>query len=366
MWSRLNMTKYRLLCLFIGFLCYSLPTRSTLEAQQSASATPAIPATGARDLSHDSGSLSATLDKPLITIAGLCDNPPTEKTATFGCTTVITRAQFERVINSVQPNMPPRARREFALRYADALVMAKRAEQMGLDKGANYKEQMELARIEVLSKELKKVIQERVSQISGKEIEEYYQSNKARFEKAGVDRIYLPKTPQAPTNVADGTLSDVDGTKRSQKSEETVKYEADNLRRRAIDGEEFDKLQADAYHATGITGTLPSTKMEIRRTSLPPNQVSVMDLKPGEVSAVFADPNGYVIYRVKSKDVLPLDQAREEIEATLRLQHMQDETRRIQDSATPTLDESYFVRNRRPRGTMGASEPTKPDSRAPQ
>ena len=145
-----------------------------------------------------------------------------------------------------------------------------------------------------------------------------------------------------------------------------MKYEADNLRRRAIDGEEFAKLQADAYHATGITGTLPSTKMQIRRTSLPPNQVSVMDLKPGEVSSVFADPNGYVIYRVKSKDVLPLDQAREEIEATLRLQHMQDETRRIQDSATLTLDESYFVRNRRPRGTIGAGEPTKPDSKARQ
>ncbi len=357
---------HRLMSLSVGFLFCGLAASSILVAQQSSAPTSAVSETAAGAASHNMGPVSAGLDKPLITIAGLCDNPPAEKTETFGCTTVITRAQFERVINAVQPNMPPRARREFALRYADALVMTKKAEQMGLDKSANYEEQMELARIEVLSKELKKVIQERASQISGKEIEEYYQSNKARFEKAEVDRIYLPKTPQAPTYVADGMLNDADGRKRSQKSEETMKYEADNLRRRAIDGEEFAKLQADAYHATGITGTLPSTKMQIRRTSLPPNQVSVMDLKPGEVSSVFADPNGYVIYRVKSKDVLPLDQAREEIEATLRLQHMQDETRRIQDSATLTLDESYFVRNRRPRGTIGAGEPTKPDSKARQ
>ena len=68
-----------------------------------------------------------------------------------------------------------------------------------------------------------------------------------------------------------------------------------------------------------------------------------MDLKPGEISSVLADPNGYVIYRVKNKDALPLDQTREEIKATLRSQRMQDEMRTIVDSATPALDESYFA-----------------------
>jgi hypothetical protein len=87
-----------------------------------------------------------------------------------------------------------------------------------------------------------------------------------------------------------------------------------------------------------------------------------MDLKPGEVSSVLADPNGYVIYRVKTKDTLPLDQAREEIKATLRSQRMQEEMRSIQGSATPTLDESYFRSIRPSPGAMAASEPTKPAS----
>jgi hypothetical protein len=69
-----------------------------------------------------------------------------------------------------------------------------------------------------------------------------------------------------------------------------------------------------------------------------------MDLNPGEVSSVLADSNGYVIYWVKKKETLPLDQSREEIKATLRSQRMQDEMRGIQNSATPTLDESYFAR----------------------
>jgi hypothetical protein len=69
-----------------------------------------------------------------------------------------------------------------------------------------------------------------------------------------------------------------------------------------------------------------------------------MDLKPGEVSLVLADPSGYFIYRVKTKETLPLDQVREEIKATLRSQRMQDEMRGIPDSATPSLDEAYFAR----------------------
>jgi parvulin-like peptidyl-prolyl isomerase len=49
---------------------------------------------------------------------------------------------------------------------------------------------------------------------------------------------------------------------------------------------------------------------------LPASQVSVMDLKPGEVSAVLSDPNGYYIYKLRSKDMLSLNQARDEIKGT--------------------------------------------------
>lgn len=123
-----------------------------------------------------------------------------------------------------------------------------------------------------------------------------------------------------------------------------MKKEAENLRARAVAGEDFAKLQADAYQVAGIRSMPPNTTMEVRRTSLPPNHAFVMDLKPGEISAVLADPNGYFIYRLKAREVLPPGQVREEIKATLRSQRMQTEMRAIQDSAVPALDESYFGR----------------------
>jgi PPIC-type PPIASE domain len=339
------MTRYTLVCLLFGSLSWgqARSLRSGVTGQQPAAPPTVIAEDTAHDLKHEPGTSNVPPDKPLITITGLCDNSSPDRGAASECKTVITRAQFEEVIEAVQPKMSPHARREFALTYADALVMTRKAEQMGLDKGGYYEEQMKLARIQILSQDLKKEIQEKVSQISEKDIEGYYQNNMARFEKAEVDRVYVPKTQQSPS-ASDLKLGDADRQKRSQESEQRMKEEADNLRARAVTGEEFTKLQSDAYQAAGIKTASPNTSMGIRRTSLPPTQVSVMDLKPGEVSPVLADPNGYVIYRVKTKTILPIEQAREEIKATLRSLRIQDEMREIHDSATPTLDESYFAR----------------------
>ena len=333
------MARYGIVCLLIG--CLSLyqevSSSSTLAAQTTSSVE-----TKARSLSHDPNTSNGSSDKPAITIPGLCDHSSVHNAAASDCKTVITQAQFEKIIDAIQPNMPMRTRREFALRYADALVMTQKAEQMGLDKGTNYEEQIKLARIQALSQDLKNVIQARASQISEKDVEDYYQNNVAKFDKAYVDRIYIPGNRQ-PSVAAEKKLSSAGMGEHPFDLEQMMKDEANNLRARAVAGEEFIKLQSDAYEVAGIKGTPPATSMLIRRTSLPQNQYFVMDLKPGEISPVLADANGYVIYRVDNKDVLSLDQSREEIKATLRSQHMQEEMRVILGSAAPTLDDHYFV-----------------------
>jgi PPIC-type PPIASE domain len=315
-------------------------SESVRVSQKTATPSTATPEGTISDHRRQVKALNVAPDTSVITINGLCDNSPVGKTAASSCKTVITQAQFARVIEAIQPNMPVRARRDFALTYANALVMAKRAEQMGLDKGANYDEQMKLARIQILSKELSKAIQEEVAQVSYTDIEDYYNNNIGRFEKVEMERIYVPKSRQPPA-ASDKRLGEADGQDRSQESEQ-MKGEADILRARGVAGEEFSKLQVEAYQVAGIKSAAPQTSIKIRRTSLPPSQVSVMDLKPGEVSSVLADAGGYVIYKVRTKDTLPLDQAREEIRVIVRSQRMQAEIDEIQNSAAPTLDNSYF------------------------
>jgi hypothetical protein len=332
------MTRHGMLCLLLGSIFwYQTVSSSSLTAQ-----TTVAPEATARSFSYVSDTSNIAQDRPAITIVGFCNDSSVDHADASQCKTIITRAQFEKIIDAIQPDMPTRTRREFAMHYADALVMAQKAEQMGLDKGANYEEQIRLARIQVLSQDLKNVVQEKASQTSNKEIKNYYNNNIARFEKAQVDRIYIPKNQQPPP-VPDKKLINTGTQERSLGSDQRIKDEANNLHARAVAGEEFAKLQEDAYQVAGIRGTAPSTIMIIRRTSLPPNQAFVIDLNTGEISSVLSDPNGYVIYRINKKDVLSLDQARDEIKATVRSQHIQDEMRFVMGSATPILDEGYFA-----------------------
>ncbi len=339
----LNVARYGLVCLLLGGFSRGYTVAPTLAAQEPTPTTGGALKT--TDQSHARDTSNVAPDGAVITINGLCDNPPTVKVADSHCKTVITRAEFEKLIGAVQPNMKVRAQREFATNYATALVMAKKAEQMGLDKGANFEEQMKVARIQILSQELKKAIERQVSQISDTDVENYYRANTPSFEEAEMERIYVPRT-QDSLVPPDKTLSDTDKLKQLQRTEPMMRELADKLRARAVEGEDFSNLQAEAYKTAGIKTTASPSLGTIRRVSLPRSQVWVMDLKPGKVSSVIETPNGYLIYKVKTKETLPLEKAREEIRGVLRSQRLQEGKQAIEESATPTLNEIYF----RPRG----------------
>src|SRR5262249_41618415 len=149
-------------------------------------------------------------DTAVITIAGLCDNPPADKSSAADCKTVITRAQFEVILSSVAPNMPAAQRRRFASSYVNALVMAKNAEKEGLDKGANYEEQMKLMRVRVLAQEMNRAIQTKAAEIPDKDIEENYNANLPKFEEADIERIYVPRNQQPPTTVNGKKLTEAE------------------------------------------------------------------------------------------------------------------------------------------------------------
>lgn len=336
-----NVTRYGWVCLLIGAISWGQATsqKAVQGTQHPSSQAPSAPEGVAPNRSQQAET-SVGPDEPVITINGLCDNSPTDKAVATGCITVITRAQFERLIDAGQPNMPARARREFGTRYSNALVMAEKAVQMGLDKGESFEEQMKLARIQILSQELKKAIQREASQVSDKDVEDYYHKNIESFEQVEMDKVYVPKTPEPPAY--SDKRSDSDEQKRSQQAEQLMKDLAEKLHARAIAGEDFQKLQADAYQAAGIKAVANSSMGKIRRISLPPSQGWLVDLKPGEISRVIADSNGYLIFKVKTKETLPLDQARGEISGILRSLRIQDKMQVIQDSATSVLNEVYF------------------------
>jgi hypothetical protein len=307
---------------------------------------PAAPAATGPDASAPDPS-KVPPDAPVITIQGVCDKAGAAKTSA-DCKTVITRAQFEDIVNAIQPKMAPFARRQFANRYAQNMVMATQAEQQGLDKGTKYDELMKVVRMQVLAQLMNQSLQEKAGDISDKDIEDYYHANEATFEEATLQRVFVPRTKQIEMNDKDedkkGPADEEATEKKEQATEAEMKTEADKLRAQAASGADLDKLQQQAFDSAGLKTKPPAASMgKVRKNSLAPSQVSAMDLKPGEVSPVIADQSGFFIYKLIDKDTLPLDKVKPEITNTLRSQRMQTSMQAIQQSATTTLSDTYFA-----------------------
>ncbi len=287
----------------------------------------------------------------VITINGICNSAaakapslknPAHRSASSECKTVVTRAEFERLVDTLQ--VPPAAKKQFAAQYATALIMANEAHQKGLDRGEHYEELLKLARLQVLTRQLAQNLQEESAKISDQQIRNYYQNNQAAYQEATLDRLYIPRTQQQEPSKDSPKESDADTKKREADAEAAMKKEADDLRARAAAGEDFTKLQAEAYKFADFKAMPPAVKMEkVRRTSLPPSQASVFDLKSREVSQVLADPSGYFVYKLEQKDAIPFDRVQDEIRTALQKQKMQDAMQTMQQSATPSFNEAYFA-----------------------
>lgn len=339
---------YRCLaCLLLGALAWgqtanptSQPSSPPAQGQAAPSnPAPASPATDAKP----AGASNIPPDGAVITIQGLCDNPPADKTKASDCKTVITRAEFEKIVDALSPNMAPPARRQLATRYAMGLVMAHEAHKMGVDQGPRFEELLRIARVQVATQQLGQTLQERASQVPDKDIEDYYRKNSAAYEEASLERIFIPKTKQMPATASKVKLSEVETKKRQDDGEAAMKTEAAALRTRAAAGEPFSKLQDEAFQFAGLKSKPPSPSMgKVRRNSLPPSHGTILDLKPGTVSTLISDSGGFFIYKMGEKNTVPLDKVREEIRGTLRTQRMQDSMQTIQQSATPELNDQYF------------------------
>ena len=303
---------------------------------------------------------------PVVTMKGLCADPSKEGSS---CQTVLTRQQFEKLADALQPNMAPPVRRQLAGAYAKMLAMSMAAEKKGLDKEPQFDQMLGFARMQILSQVLSRNLQEESQKVSDADIEKYYNDNKSAFDQADFQRIYIPKTkqvsptpPAKPASAAAKTAGGKSGaTAAAAKKEDpeaqekageaAMKKTAASLHDRAVAGEDFEKLQKEAYVAAGIKGNPPQVKMEkTRRTALPTTQSAVFDLKPGAVSELLTEPSGYYIYKVVAKQTVPLETAKAEIKNTISSQRYRDSMQAVQQQATPELNDAYFGAPR-PTGT---------------
>jgi hypothetical protein len=277
-------------------------------------------------------------DDAVITINGFCADPAQTGA---GCKTVITRAQFEKLAEALQPGMPASLRLKVANAYARNLRMAAAAEKRGLDKTPAFEEEMRYARMQLLAQDLTRELQANADDISDADLADYYKKNEASYEEATLARIFVPRTKQS--DASRGEHEDAQtSSDQNRADEDAMAKVAVDLRARAVNGEDPDTLQSEAYAEAGIPRTRSNTKMKkVRRDALPVQHETVIDLKPGEVSEVFSDPGGaHFIYKMIGKQTLTLEEAKAEIRTAISSQRYRESLKSFQGDVV--FSDAYF------------------------
>ena len=325
--------------LLSGLVCLILAGAASGQANSQPELKPR-PSNPVEDLQPGENS-NVSPDTPVITINGVCDK---SGTPAADCKTIVTRAEFERVIRTIQPNMPKAQQRQFATRYVNVLLLAGKAHELGLDHGPEFDEQMNLARLQVLARLGGEQLQKDAGKVSDSEVEAYYHEHSGDFKTISYDRIYVPKQKQTDTTGL--KPNDPDAQKKREASEKEMKEEADKLRARAAAGEDFAKLQQEAYDFAGMKLKASNTRVDkVRKNALPPTDTAIFELKKGDVSQVFSDPQGFMIYKVEDFQDQPLADIHEEVARTLQGEKLKKASESLQKTAASdtTYDDAYFA-----------------------
>lgn len=339
--------------------CFLIST--VLWAAQEPASAPSTPVAGRQasagpddDDKRMPSSTNVRPDDSVITINGLCsDSAPS---ANQSCETRISRADFEKLLDAILPGRPQAKVEQLAKSYPELLTLAQEAGARGLDKNQRVQSRLAFARLQILSQELLRQIDEESANIPASEIEEYYRNHHEEFETATMERVFVPlrKVVSSP----DVKTSPQEIEAASRKSELEMTKIAEALQAKAKSGADFFTLQKDAYAAADMTDVPPNPSLgQLRRSGLPPGQGEAFDLKAGDVSKVFTDSTGHYVYKVDSKQIEPLEKATEQIQRTLRRMRKEKAVQAIQQRITTVLNPDYFG------GTISPEESRTPKSK---
>ena len=264
---------------------------------------------------------------PVVRLKGVCKDRP----AKSACETVVTREDFDNYASLYAPDLAPAARGRVAVQYAGTLAFAALAEQQGLEKNvALAKEielQLKLVRKRILANAYLQTLQKQT--VGEAEIQQYYEEHKAQYEQIQVRRLSVPFL--VPTE--DGRPLD-----RSK-----VKAEMDELRKRAVAGEDLDALQQDAYKHLHVQAAPPTVNvLTVQRYSVQGDEAKALELKPGEISEVLDLPASFAVLKIESKDPVPLQSVHQQIEATLRGNRVKGEVNKLGSKISAEFNLQYL------------------------
>jgi hypothetical protein len=284
----------------------------------------------------------------VVTIHGLCPKDSAAAKAGFAkdgsakdgsakdgsCQTVITKEQFYAMLSGMSVSSQittPAAMRNFAESYSQLLALASEGEKNGAENDPRFQELMRIARLRALADSYRHSLDEKYSKPSQQEIEAYYNENIAKYDSFKVERIIVPSVNPSRSPAA------------RAENDKKLQQLANDIRERAARGEETQKLQDEVYKVLALP-TPPRTDLGIkRRGSLPAGiEKDLLALKPGEVTKLETEMSGFNIYKLRSRDTIPVEYVKAEITRDLHQKNMEVAIKAATGSIHPELNEQFF------------------------
>src|ERR1035437_9692306 len=183
------MRKSWLMCVLLGTLAWGQAAPSAppppQPAQAPADTSAAVPpeaavitVIGVCPAQPKTAAAKGTAAKP-VTAA----KAPVAKTPAADCRTVITKAEFEKLASAVAPNVTPQVKKQLAGVLPRFIGMSAEAKKRGLDKTPQFEETVKFAKMQILTTQLQRAIQDEAAKVPQDEVEKYYKEHADSFEQ---------------------------------------------------------------------------------------------------------------------------------------------------------------------------------------
>lgn len=257
----------------------------------------------------------------MVKATGLCSDSSSGAT----CQTVLTKADFDRLVEAVNPKLNQQQKRQLASLYVQMLILANEGEKAGVEKDPLFQERLKLERLRMLAQAAEKHLHD-TTEPTQQQIDVFYAQNAKLFEEVHLLRVTIPKTVNGEFN------------------DKAAKDLAQKIRARATEGEKFADLQAEVWSTEKSKGTPPNPDLGWKRQAAVDQrfETQLAALKTGDVSPVLEDAQNEYVYKLTEKRQIPLEQVRKDIAAALQQQLFSEKINQLLESVKTDLNESYF------------------------
>jgi len=286
-------------------------------------------------------------DAAVITIDGLCASSFTSSTTPAtptkavdpGCKTVITRAQYEYLMDVLGGRPSAYHGLRLARRYAEVLLFSAKGRELGVEKDPRFQEKVRYNYLEALDTFTLARLQQQADDISDADAEKFYKEHPERFVQIKLLQIAVPKTKVHETAVAES----VDAADKAAMHEAALA-----IQKEAAAGGDIEKLQDKAYQIAGDP-SVPDTDLGEQMPDQIPLEYRklIFDLKAGEVSQVTENDHEYLIFKCAERRTVPAADVKKFV-GWLR---MRDSREALRDSVKTEYNEQYF-----PKTTAGEKD----------